>query len=351
MKIKLAILDRDARYLNRIEKAFGSKYEDKFEIYSFTDMQAALNTLEPARIEVLLSSDSFEIDTELLPKRCGFAYLVEAQDVVTFRDERAICKFQKADLFYKQILMVYSENAERMGFRMAGDGSRIILFTGAGGGVGASTMAAACALHFADQKKKVLYLNLEQFGTADLFFDGDGQFDMSDVIFALKSKRPNLSIKLEGSVRQDPREVYFYAGSKIALDKMELNAEDVHNLLAALARSGYDYIIVDADFSLDQESLKIYREAHAIVLVGNGTESSNVKTERALVALRTKEHNADVPLINRISFLYNKVSSKGSKEIQLDQIRILGGTPVYAASSTEQLLDQLRHLDAFNKIL
>jgi predicted NBD/HSP70 family sugar kinase len=98
-------------------------------------MKAALNTLEPARIEVLLASDSFEINTELLPKRCGFAYLVDAQDVMTFRDQRAICKFQKADLFYKQILMVYSENAERMGFRTAGDGSRIILFTGVGGGV------------------------------------------------------------------------------------------------------------------------------------------------------------------------------------------------------------------------
>lgn len=351
MKIKLAILDRDARYLNRIEKAFGSRYEDKFEIYSFTDMEAALNALEPSRIEVLLSSDSFEIDTDLLPKRCGFAYLVDAQDVITFRDERAICKFQRADLFYKQILMVYSENAERMGFRMAGDGSQIILFAGVGGGVGASTIAAACALHFADQKKKVLYLNLERFGAADLFFHGDGQFDMSDVIFALKSKKPNLSIKLEGSVRKDPREVYFYSASKIALDMLELNAEDVHNLLAALSRGDYNYIIVDADFSLDKEMLKVYREAHAVVLVGNGTENSNLKTERALAALRTMEHNVDVPLLKRISFLYNKVSSKGSKEIQLEQVQILGGTPVYGASSTEQLLNQLRHLEAFNKIL
>lgn len=351
MKIKLAILDRDARYLNRIEKAFGSKYEDKFEIYTFTDLTAAVNTLDAARIEVLLASDSFEVDTELLPKRCGFAYLVDAQDVVTFRDERAICKFQKADLFYKQILMVYSENAERMGFRMAGDGSRIILFTGVGGGVGASTVAAACALHFANRNNKVLYLNLERFGTSELFFHGDGKFDMNDVIFALKSKRPNLGIKLEGSVRQDPRGVYFYAASKIALDMMELNAEDVHNLLAALSRSGYNYIIIDADFSLDKEMLKVYREAHAVVLVGNGTDSSNQKTERALAALKTMEHNADIPLINRISFLYNKVSSRDGKELQPDLVRVIGGTPVYAAGSTEQLLDQLRHLDAFDKIL
>ena len=36
MKIKLALLDNDANYLNRLVVAFNTKYSDKFEIYSFT---------------------------------------------------------------------------------------------------------------------------------------------------------------------------------------------------------------------------------------------------------------------------------------------------------------------------
>ena len=43
MRIKLAILERDQSYLSRIVSVFNTKYADKFEIYSFTDRDIALN--------------------------------------------------------------------------------------------------------------------------------------------------------------------------------------------------------------------------------------------------------------------------------------------------------------------
>ena len=57
MKIKLAILEKDVSYLNRIVAAFSTKYADKFEIYSFTDQEVALATLDSARIDVFIASD------------------------------------------------------------------------------------------------------------------------------------------------------------------------------------------------------------------------------------------------------------------------------------------------------
>lgn len=352
MKIKLAILEKDKSYLNRIATAFGSKYADKFEIYSFTDQNTAMDHLDAARIDVLLASDCFDINVGLLPNRCGFAYLVDSADIDSLKDQRAICKFQKADLIYKQVLMVYSENVGRIGFKVDGDSGKIIAFTSVSGGVGASTMAAACALHFAARGSKVLYLNLEKYGSADLFFQGQGQFDMSDVIFALKSKKANLHIKLEGCVKQDPRGVHFFSQSKFALDMMELHTEEILRLLTELNMgSEYDFIILDMDFALDADTMKIFRESHAIVLVGNGTIESNLKTERAYTALTTLESGADVPLMSRMSFLYNKVSSKDGKTLNAPTLRVLGGAPVYTHSDDAQLLAQLQHMDAFDKIL
>ncbi len=52
MKIKVAILERDKSYLARIVSAFGTKYADKLEIYSFTDPDIAMSTLSSARIDV-----------------------------------------------------------------------------------------------------------------------------------------------------------------------------------------------------------------------------------------------------------------------------------------------------------
>lgn len=353
MKIRLAILERDKGYLTRIVSAFGTKYADKLEIYSFTDPDVALGTLNSAKIDVLLSSDVFDIDLKMLPKRCAFAYLVDSMGIEMIKEQRAICKFQKADLIYKQILSVYSENSSSItGFQMTGDQGNVIAFCSASGGVGSSIMAASCAVHFAAKNKKVLYLNLEKFGSSDRFFSGEGQFDMSDIIFALKGKKTNLPLKLESCVKQDPGGVHFYSQAKIALDMMELNAEDTLRLISELKLMGeYDYIILDMDFGLDRETLKIYRQIQAIVLVGDGSIASNAKTERAFAALSALEANADAPLTNRMAFVYNRVSSKSGQSINAAGLKVLGGAPRYAEASEKQIIKQLSAMDVFDAIL
>lgn len=353
MKIKIAILERDKGYLTRVVSAFGTRYSDKFEIYSFTDREVALDSLNSAKIDVLLASDSFDIDVAALPNRCAFAYLVDSLGIDMLKDQRAICKFQKADLIYKQIISVYSEKASSItGFKMMDSECKVTVFCSASGGVGSSTMAASCAVYLAQKGKKVIYLNLEKFGSSDTFFSGQGQFDMSDIIFALKSKKTNLPLKLESCVKQDPSGVYFYSQAKIALDMLELGAEDTLRLISELKLMGeYDHIIVDSDFSINKDMLTIYRQAQDIVLVGNGTVESNTKTERAYKALATLEQNADAPLTNRMMFIYNKVSSKNGQTINVDRLKVLGGAPRYTGGGTSEIIDRLSKMEMFDAIL
>lgn len=353
MKIKLAILEKDTGYLQRIVSAFSSRYADKFEIYSFTDETIAMETLNNAKIDVLVASDLFDIDISKLPKRCSFAYFVEAADVETVNGQRAICKFQKADLIYKQILSTFSENAGSIsGLRFDSDSTTIISFCSVSGGVGSSSMASACAIHFATQGKKVLYLNLEKYGSADLFFTGEGQFDMSDIIYALKSKKTNLSMKLESCAKQDSTGVYFYSQSKIALDMLELSTDDVLRMLSEIKISGsYDYIILDMDFTMDRKEIEVFKQAHAVIWVGDGSEISNAKIFRAYTALTTIEQNSDTPIHNRISLIYNKFSNKTGKSIDEIGLKSLGGAPRYEHASTKDVVKQLATLNAFDKII
>lgn len=353
MKIRLAILEKDRSYLTRIVSAFSARYADKLEIYSFTDYQVALATLDSAKIDVFVANDLFEVDMKAVPRRCGFAYLVDSIDIDTVNDQRAICKFQKADLIYKQILSIYSENAGNVsGLKIGDEASCIIAFTSPSGGTGSSTMAAACAMHFASQGKKVLYLNLEKFGAADSFFQAEGQFDMSDVIFALKSKKANLSMKLESCVKQDACGVYFYAPSKLALDMLELGTEEVLRLLSELKVTGsYDYIVMDLDYAQSKEMLPIYRQAHGVALVGDGSDISNTKITRAFAALVTAEQNSDAPLTSRMCLIYNKYSNKTSANIGDIGLRTVGGAPRYEHATTEQVVTQLAAMDFFNKII
>lgn len=353
MRIKLAILEQDASYLKRIVAAFNNKYSDKFEIYSFTSQEVAISTLTEAKIDVLIADDSFEIDQEKLPRRCGFAYLVESADIDTVNEQRAIFKYQKVELIYKQIISVYSDKASSVsGIRLDDDSCKVILFCSAGGGTGSSSMAAACALHYAAQEKKTLYLNLERFGSSGSFFTAEGQFTMADVVFAVKSKKANLALKLESSVRMDARGVYFFAPSDIALDMMELKAEDTIQLISELQLTGsYEYMVVDTDFGLDKDTLSIYRRAHAIVLVTDGSEIANLKTVRAVNALSILEQNADSPLMSRLALVYNKASNSASSAITEVELKTLGSASRFSQANTQQIIGALAGLPLFDKII
>ena len=353
MKIKLAIIENDSNYLGRIVNVFGTKYADKFQIYSFTDIEVAYATLESAKIEVLVASDSIEIDFNRIPKRCGFAYFVDSADVETVNDQRAICKFQKADLIYKQILSIYSENAGNVsGLKFGDDSSKIIVFQPVSGGVGASSVAASCAAHLASKNKKTLYLNLEKFGSADAFFSAEGQFNMSDIVFALKSKKANLAMKLESCVKQAENGVYFYSQSELALDILELTSDDIMNLISELQLTGsYDYIVIDSDFSIEKEALKVYRKAHSVVWVSDGSEISNTKLYRAYNALNILEQNSDSPITNRLTLIYNKFSNKTGKTLSEIGIKNIGGAPRYEHATTEQIIAQLSGMEMFDKLM
>lgn len=353
MRIKLAILEKDQSYLSRIVAAFNSKYADKFEIYSFTDPTIALSTLDSSRIDVFVASDSFDIDVSTLPNRCGFAYFVDSSDIDTVRDQRAISKFQKADLIYKQILSIYSEKAGNVsGLKFGDESAKIIAFCSPCGGVGTSSMAASAAKYFASKNNKTLYLNFEKFGSPDLFFNGEGQFDMSDIIFALKSKKTNLSLKLESCVKQDLSGVYFYSQSKVALDVHELKTEDIIRLISEVKLTGaYDYIILDLDFTINSEELNIVRPAHSIVWVSDGSEIANTKIFRAYESLNIKEQNNDSSIMNRISLLYNKFSNKTGKSIDDINVKSIGGAPRYEHATTTQVIEQLCKFEVFNKII
>lgn len=353
MKIKLAILEKDQKYLNRFVSAFSVKYADKLEIYSFSDQEITLSALENNKVDVLVASNDFKIAPETLPEKCGFAYFVDSPEIDEVNGQRAICKFQKADMIYKQILDIYSEMLGSVAKVKQSDGqAKLVFFTSPSGGTGTSTLAAAYALHCVLKGSSALYLNLELFGASDVFFDAEGKFGMSDIIYALKSKKVNLSMKLESCIKQDANGVSFFSQSKEALDMLEMKSEDIIQLLEALKNSGsYDYIIVDYDFGLNKDARTIYKLADAIVWVSDGSVQANTKIKRAYRALEILEQNEEDNIFERLKLVYNKFNNSTGKKVEECEIQLIGGVPVYIYTDTKQLLEQIATLEMLNNII
>ena len=219
MKIKVALLDKDKEYLDRLTGVFNIKYADKLEVYSFTDEKNAIESVKEYRIDVLIAEEDFNIDKSEFKRNCGLAYFTGTPGIELIKDEIAICKYQRVDVIFKQILGVYSDMAANVAtISGENDKSSVVIFTSPCGGVGTSTVAAACAIAHANMGKKVFYLNLEQCGTTDVFFQAEGNATMSDVIYSLKSRKANLLLKLESCIKQSQEGVSYFSSTKVALD-------------------------------------------------------------------------------------------------------------------------------------
>lgn len=351
MKIRLAILENDEFYLNRITTVINTKYTDKLELCSFTTEEDAYAMLAEQRIDVFLASDMFEIDTQKIPARCGFAYLVDSVDIQSFRGESALCKFQKVELIYKQILNLFSEKAAMITGNNAADRGKVILFTGASGGVGCSSVAASCAVYFARKGKRAIYLNLEILGDVDSYFSGEGQGNFSDVIYAVKSRKANLQMKLDSLVKRDPTGTFFFSAPNTALDMMELKAEEIKQIIAELKSScGYDYIILDMDIRFGNELMNWFKYCNDIVFVSDGAEVTNVKLKRMFQAMRILEEQSGERWMYDVSILYNRFNSRTSEKAVGLNIRELGGIKRFEDYSVAQLITKISELNVFQNL-
>ena len=349
IKIKLAILDNDKNYLSRISSVFNNKLADKVELYTFTDKKIAMNVIDSKRIDVFIASEEFDIDTLSLPDECAFAYLTQAKEIDTYKDERIIAKYQKVDLIYKEALSLFSEKATKItGVKFDNSDTEIITFFSCSGGTGGSTMAAACAMNLSKQSNAI-YLNLDPLGDVSCFFTGEGQFDISDVIYAIKSKRSNLTLKLESTVKKDIANVFFYDSSKSAFDMTELDIDDIKALINGLKIAGsYKYIIIDAQFALDEKIIEIMDFSNRIIFVSDGSKISNSKWIRLHGALKIVEERKNKKILSKISMIYNKFSDKTSTILQDETVQILGGVPRYKNGDIKQIITEISNMKIFD---
>ncbi|BBF41445.1 hypothetical protein lbkm_0119 [Lachnospiraceae bacterium KM106-2] len=353
MKLKVAMLDTDAIYVERIVSIFNTMFSDKLEVSSFTEYDVAKEFIKQNPLDVILVSDAIDFDLKLIPKRCAFAFLTDKKDIDLFKDQRIIFKYQKVDIIYKEILSIFSEKSESVISYKTDDlgNTKILTFFSGSGGTGGTTAAVACAVRMARFQKKVLYLDLELSSNVGQFLQGPGQFSMTDIIYSLKSNKSNLMLKLESSVKCDERGVYFYDASQLALDMMELNVDDIHHLLDELVISNtYDMIIVNGDFNFDKKSFLLMDMARYVIFVLDGSEVGNCKFERIHQSLAALDGQKEKPILPKLSIMYNRYSNKTSNTVNAE-VNVLGGAPRYEGGSIKDIVGQLAGLQIFDHLL
>lgn len=343
MQIQLVIGEQDSRYLNHLLAYLERKHMDKVEIVSFTQPEFLLDYLGKHGADVILIDEAFGIDCSQVKEYGRTACLCDGPSGQKNAEIRYIEKYKKPDLIFKDVLDLYAEAGGRSIVKKGEgeDACRMILVTGFSGGTGSSTLAAAAATALAAEGQKTLYLNLERTGSSGDFFRGPGNYRFDDIIYALKSKRADVGLKMESCVRQDSSGVWFFEPCDTAMYMLELSKEDITRILTELRGSGqYRYVIVDFDFILGRDCLEIMDLMDSIILVNDGTETANTHFWRAWRAMETLEEQMKINLTGRMSLVYNRLSSsRSSCKLQNLKIPVLGDIPPIKHALVKEIIE------------
>lgn len=352
MRIKVVILDQDENYKNRLISNFQIKYADKLELYSFSVNEHLTENLKASKADIILLDDELGISAKEISKEQIVVYLSKTMDIEELEGIPAICKFQKIEMIYKQILGIYAENVSNMKLKSGNTSGRILLFISAQGGSGASSVAASYVLRSANRGRKVFYLNLELLGCTDLYFFGDGIMSFSDIIYALKSKKSNLGIKMECAFKTDRSGVDFFDTCKNAYDMAELKDEEIKDLLKGISQiREYEDIVIDLSGGIDKRTVMLMKDcADKIVCVNDGSRTGNSKFERLCEILGILEKRLDTEILKKVVLLYNRYSNKTSSQLSQSPVQVLGGINRHEGVSGRELIEEIAKLPVLDQI-
>lgn len=353
MRIKVAFLDDDSNYLNKVVSAMNERLSDRVEVSAFTDARYLSEYLRHNRNAVVLGKEGIHIDFSKLPSEVSFAYLVETYGVAECNGQKAICKYQKISDLYKGVLEVFSEK-ESNNYRLEGkkDIGNVIVFTSPKGGTGCTTAACAFALQKAREGKKVFYLNLEELGSVWMNFMADGKYTMSDVLFTVKSKKANVSMKLEMYLEVDKSGVNFFDSCRNPYDIFSMTEDNLKTIFEDyLFTKDYEYIVVDTNFVMrDSFKLLISRYAAKIICLSDGSTTANEKARKAIGVFQMMEKEEDCGILSKAQLLYNNMSNRPDCSIIDQPISTLGAINRFGGATQSQIIEEIAKEQLFENI-
>ncbi len=220
----------------------------------------------------------------------------------------------------------------------------------AGGGIGASTIACAAAKAFS-RVEKVLYLNLEDLGSCKLSFAGEDKPGLDELVYAIKSRRNTLELKIESSVSRDGRGTYYFKECANPMDLRSLSAEDVKELLRAIAVSRvYDKVIIDLGNGLQDKEIMAMSMANRVIMITDQSEISSLKLERYLKFAQTIEEIRKVDIISKMQIYFNRILKGTQLPEHISHIRVGGVFPLIENGNYAGIIERISKMELLHSM-
>jgi len=356
MKIRVSIGTEDAVYAEKLVGYFNTHYYDRFSWNVYTTLDYLLRSFEPSKTDILLLGEELrgKIDSEFMESlgNCLAVYLIDRLDDEIEEERYTIEKYHRAEKIYQDLLEIYSQKGtiHYANVALIDSNTEIYAFIAPCGGIGTSTAALAAAKRFA-RTERVLYLNFENISGAGVVFGDQTAKGFEEIIFALKSRRKALDLKIESTVNRDRSGVFYFGDCDNALGLGELNDSDVRELLAAIQNSQkYDKVLIDAGNGLQEKDIAVLSLASRLVMVMDNSEVAEIKMRHYLETLQMIEEQKQMDICSKLLVFMNKIHRNIPLPEQYMRIPVKGGLPRMENGTYLGIIERLADIESLQNI-
>ncbi len=343
--IKLLIFDADKEYANNLSDFLVHNFSQYFNVCqcsSKSEIGLVIETFSPDIM--IVSDDLYEYASSIFNKKIAVLSNGMHQNVGC----ASIYKYKNANNIAGDLMGLVDFNV-CVDLDNNSDTS-VIMFYSAAGGSGKTTLALLLAQAFANQAKKVFYLNLEGYQSTTLFLKGQSNSNFAQVLYYLKNGDINLASRVRALRSIDEgTNIYYFEPSKNIMDTSELDANDTKLLIKAIKDSDqYDFIIIDSSSTINTSCVTLLKQSNKVVLISTGTNICLHKTEAFLTFIdKIDNSESHEQTRNKIYLVCNKVDYKDEFLLKVKHISIAQIACVIP--TIDDLESSLLHLGRFQK--
>ncbi|MTI47474.1 MAG: hypothetical protein FH761_06515 [Firmicutes bacterium] len=315
-KFNLVIADSEEAYVDALSNYIVCNYPEKFNIVTFTEKKLLIDYIDKSNgiRNIILFSNEFYCEEFYSQEDLILINLVENSKKNKDSNINSIYKYQVGNKIVKNIFNIIAEgNLELSNINDSFENkTKVISVFSPNGGAGKTSIAVGSSMIASDRGKKVFYLNLETLQSTPLFFNCDSATSFSEVIYYMKEKKKNLSIKIEAIANRDSiNKIHFFAPPESSIDLKSSSVEEITLLLEKLKDlSQYDVIVIDMSSDLNDQNLSILAESNEIFLVVEQNKTSIEKLNSFIKDIEIISSRRDVRILEKTNVILNKYDPK-----------------------------------------
>ncbi len=255
-KYQLAIADPDEGYCNRFLNYLAENENGRVKANYITNESYLAEYIGKEKTDILLINQGFYREEQDYTNAKTVIILSEGRSTVDLEHRHFVHKYQTGDALVDEILHIFEEEnpMERYVEKKRGKCGIIGVYSPVTK-CGKTTCSLVMAKALARSGKNVLYLNLEDYPSTEVYLPSAEPNGMSDVLYYAKTKHNHFISKLVSALNTTENGCLSYLSSSLSMADVAGVELDTWTFILNELRlnSGFDYVITDFSSKYDEK--------------------------------------------------------------------------------------------------